>query len=117
MGPILQNYLGEISLFALEQNAEFRELRFRAHQIFHLVNWARPERRTEIAIGSLMRAFNCSRSAVHSALANGLSPPKSRGRHFAVDAESDANILAWIKEQVEKNIATKYVGLKSRGDR
>jgi hypothetical protein len=40
-GPILQNSLGETSLFALQQNAEFRELRFRAHQIFYLVNWAR----------------------------------------------------------------------------
>jgi hypothetical protein len=52
-----------------------------------------------------MRAFNFSRYAVRSALANGLNPRKSRGRHFAVDAESDANILACIKKQAEKNAA------------
>jgi hypothetical protein len=52
-----------------------------------------------------MRAFNCSRHAVQSALANGLNEPKSRGRHIAVDAESDANILAWIKRKAEKSAA------------
>jgi hypothetical protein len=52
-----------------------------------------------------MRAFNCSHSAVHSAFANGLSPPKSHGRHLAVDAESNATILAWIKKQAGKNAA------------
>jgi hypothetical protein len=54
-------------------------------------------------MGSLMRAFNCSRYAVRSALANELNPPKLRGCHLAVDAESDVNILAWIKKQAEKN--------------
>jgi hypothetical protein len=86
-GPILQNYLGETRLSALQQNAEFCELHFRAHQIFYFVNWARTERKTEISMGLLMRAFTCSRSAVHSALVNGLSPPKSRGSHLAVDPE------------------------------
>jgi hypothetical protein len=60
-----------------------------------------------------MRAFNCSHSAVHSALANGLSPPKSRGRHLAVDPELDANIFAWIKEQAEKNAAVTCIGNKN----
>jgi hypothetical protein len=71
------------------------------------------ERRTEISIGSFMRAFNCSSSAVHSALANALSPPKSRGCHLAVDAESDANILAWIQKQVEKNAAVTRTDIKN----
>jgi hypothetical protein len=56
-GSILQNCLDEISLFALQQNAELRELQFRAHQIVYLVNWAPPEPRTEISIGSLMRTL------------------------------------------------------------
>jgi hypothetical protein len=50
-----------------------------------------------------MRAFSCSRYAVRSTLSNGLNLPQSRGRHLAVDAESDANILAWIEKQAEKN--------------
>jgi hypothetical protein len=52
-----------------------------------------------------MRAFNYSRSVVRSALANGLNPPKPRGRHLVVDAESDANFLALIKKHAEKNAA------------
>jgi hypothetical protein len=46
-------------------------------------------------------------------LANGLSPPKSRGRHLAVDAESDVNILAWIKKQAEKNAAVTGTDIKN----
>jgi hypothetical protein len=49
-----------------------------------------------------MRAFNCSRRAVQKALANGLNPPKPHGRHLAVGADSDANIMAWIHRQAEK---------------
>jgi hypothetical protein len=60
-----------------------------------------------------MRAFNCSCSAVHAALANGLSPPKSRGRHLVVDAESDANILAWIEKPGEKNAAVTRTDIKN----
>jgi hypothetical protein len=60
-----------------------------------------------------MCAFNCSRSVVHSALAKGLSPPKSGGRHLAVDAESDANILAWIEKQAEKNAAVTGTDIKN----
>jgi hypothetical protein len=60
-----------------------------------------------------MRVFNSSRSAVHSAWANGLSPPKSRSRHLAVDGESDANIFAWIKKQAEKNAAVTRTDIKN----
>jgi hypothetical protein len=38
-------------------------------------------------------------------LRNGFDQQKSREHHLAVDAESDANILAWIKKQAEKNAA------------
>jgi hypothetical protein len=58
-------------------------------------------------------AFTCSRFAIHSALANGLNPPKSRGRLLAVDAESDADILAWIKRQAEKNAAETRTDMKN----
>jgi hypothetical protein len=60
-----------------------------------------------------MRAFNCFRSAVQSVLANRLSPPKSRGRHLAVDAESDGNILAWIQKWAEKNAVLTRTDIKN----
>jgi hypothetical protein len=60
-----------------------------------------------------MRAFDCSRCAVRSALANRLNRPKSRGRHLAVDAESDLNLLAWIREQAQKNAAVTHTDIKN----
>jgi hypothetical protein len=60
-----------------------------------------------------MHGFNCSRSMVHSALSNGLSLPKSSGRHLAVDAESDVNILACIKKQAEKNETITHTDIKN----
>jgi hypothetical protein len=53
----------------------------------------------------LERASNCSRPAIHSASGNELNEPKSRGRHSAVSAESDANILAWFSGKAERNAA------------
>ena len=100
-----RNCLSDRTLRALQQNAEFRDLQFRAHQIFYIVTWARAEFGIELSIGALMRAFNCSRCAVQSALANGWAEPKSRGRHPAVDEESDANILSWVKQKAEKGAA------------
>jgi hypothetical protein len=60
-----------------------------------------------------MRAFDCSRCAAQSALANGLNPPKSRGAHLVVNAESDANLLAWIQEQAEKYAAVARTDIKN----
>jgi hypothetical protein len=95
-----RNCLSGCNLRARQESEEFCDLRFRAPQIFFIADWARAELGIEIAIGGLMRDFNCSRHAVQSALANGLNEPKSRGRDIA---ESDANILAWIKRKAEKS--------------
>jgi hypothetical protein len=35
-------------------------------------------------------------------LANGLEQPKVRGRHLAVDEDSEGEILEWIEAQIEK---------------
>jgi hypothetical protein len=56
---------------------------------------------------------NCSRHAVQSALANGLNEPKSRGRHMAVGAESDANTLAWIKRKAEISAAVTRTDIRN----
>jgi hypothetical protein len=60
-----------------------------------------------------MRAFNCSHCPARSTLANGLNPPKSGGPHLAVDAESNANILAWIQKQAEKNAKVRGTEIKN----
>jgi hypothetical protein len=66
--------LGETSFFSLQPNAELCKLRFCAHLMFYIVNWAFAELKIEISIGLLMCDFNCSHSAVCSALANGFNP-------------------------------------------
>jgi hypothetical protein len=92
---------------------ELPHSQFRAEQKFYIVDWARTHLRIGPKIGSLDRTFNCSRYAIHSALANGLNEPKSRGRHSAVSAESDANILAWITGKAERNAAVTRTDIKN----
>jgi hypothetical protein len=46
-------------------------------------------------------------------LVNGFNRPKSHGRQLAVDPESDANILAWIKKQADKNAAVTRTDIKN----
>jgi hypothetical protein len=67
--------------------------------------------RIDPGIGSLERAFNCSRHAIHSAPANGLNEPKSQGGHSAVSAESDANVLDCITGKAERNAAATRTGI------
>jgi hypothetical protein len=61
----------------------------------------------------LERAFSCSRHAIYSALANSLNEPRSRNRHFAVSAESDANILAWITNKADLNATVTRADIKN----
>jgi hypothetical protein len=77
------------------------------------VDWARIHLGIDRMIGSLANAFNDSRHAIHSALANGLNEPKSRGRYSAVSAAWDANILAWIISQAVKNAPVTRTDIKN----
>jgi hypothetical protein len=60
-----------------------------------------------------MHAFDYSRCALRSALENELNPRKSRSCQLAVDAQSHANILAWIKKQAKKNTAVTRTDIKN----
>jgi hypothetical protein len=78
-----------------------------------IVDQAGTHLRIDPKIGSLERAFNCSRHAIHVASGNGLNEPKSRGRHSGVSTESEANILAWITGKAEKNAAVTRTDIKN----
>jgi hypothetical protein len=108
-----QNCFGPANIGILQQDTELPNLQLRAHQIFHIVDWACTHLRIDPAIRSLEWAFSCSRHAIHSALANGLNELKSRGRHFAASAESDANIVAWITGMGETNAALIRTDIKN----
>jgi hypothetical protein len=74
-----QNCFGSanIGIGILQQDTELPNLQFRSQQIFDIVDWARAHLRIDPKIESLERTFNCSRHAIHSALANRLNEPKS----------------------------------------
>jgi hypothetical protein len=54
------------------------------------------------SINQISNAFGRSPFRVKAALANGLEPPKVRGRHSAIDEGSEADILQWIEAQAQK---------------
>jgi hypothetical protein len=110
-----QNCLGpaNIGIRILRQDTELPNLQFLGQQIFSMVDWARTHLRIDPMIRSLEPTFNCSRHSIHSALAKGLNEPKSRYRHSAVSAESEANILAWITGKGEKNAAVTGTDIKN----
>jgi hypothetical protein len=100
-----QNCFGPGNVRILQEDIQLPKLQLPAQQLFSIADWARTDLRTDPTIRSLERAFSCSRHVIHSASANGLNEPNSRARHFAVNAESDANILACITGKAEKNAA------------
>jgi hypothetical protein len=89
------------------------KLKFSGQQIFDIVDRARTHLKSDPKIASLDRAFSYSQHALHSALANGLNEPKSYGRRFAVSAESEANIPAWITHKTEKNAAVTRTNIRN----
>jgi hypothetical protein len=54
-------------------------------------------------VKQLARAFGCNATCVKAALANGFEEPKSRGRDFAFDDDSEEEILSWIEERAKKS--------------
>jgi hypothetical protein len=107
-----QNCFGPVNIGILQQDTKLPNLQLGAQQIFRILDWARTYVRIDPTIGSLERAFNDSRHAIHSALANGLNELKSRGRDSAVSAGSDANILASLTGKAQENAAVTGTDIK-----
>jgi transposase len=87
----------------LREDPNFAQLQYRAHQIFYVFVWARDELDIPISIGGLERSFNCSHATVQRALKSGWDAPKPRGRHAALPAEAESEILDWIRRNYEKS--------------
>jgi hypothetical protein len=102
---ILRNQLeqycfGDRSLRILQCCQKFLGLQFPSQQILDVHEFAGLEFGREISIGSLERAFNCSRAAVKRSLKNRLELPSSRahgrrgGRHPRLAPASGREIPA-----------------------
>jgi hypothetical protein len=61
--------------------------------IVYARNIAEREHNVPISINALVRAFDFPRSSVQSALPHGLEPPGERGKHPALDADREQQIL------------------------
>lgn len=102
---LAQSCLDPRSARRLEHDEGFQVLQFRAHQIYYVHHFATSELNLPISIGALSRAFRCDRNRVTQALAHGLEPPEARGRHLAVDAGIEDELLVWIEANAAKSTA------------
>jgi hypothetical protein len=80
-----------------------RQLQFRCQQIFYVRDIAEREHNIPISINVLARVFDCPRSSVQSALPHGLEPPGERGKHPALDADREQQILDGIQQTAEQS--------------
>jgi hypothetical protein len=87
----------------LLQDPTFAQLQYHGHQIFYVFVFARDQLHISTSIGGLERAFACSRATVQRALRSGWDAPKPRGRHTALSADAEADILGWIRKNYEKS--------------
>jgi transposase len=80
----------------------FQQFQLRCEQLFYVRDIAEREHNIPISINALVRAFDCPRSSVQSALAHGLEPPGEREKHPALDADREQQILDWIRQKAEQ---------------
>jgi hypothetical protein len=85
------------------KDATFQQFQFRFQQIFYVRDIAEREHNIPISINALVRAFDCPRRSVQSALAHGLEPPEERGTYPALDADREQQILDWIRQKAEQS--------------
>jgi hypothetical protein len=85
------------------KDTTFQQFQFRCQQIVYVRDISEREHNIPISINALARGFDCQRSSVQSALAHGLEPPGERGKHPALDADREQQILGWIQQKAEQS--------------
>jgi hypothetical protein len=85
------------------KDTTFQQFQFRCQQIIHVRDVAEREQNIPISINALVRAFDCPRSSVQSALAHGMKPPGERGKHPDLDAGREQQLLNWIEQKAEQS--------------
>jgi hypothetical protein len=86
----------------LQRGLAFRELKYQAHRIYFVHEFALRNGDEKLSVRQLLKGFGCDGGRVKAALDNELNDPKVRGRHFALDDDSEIEILEWIQTQAEK---------------
>jgi hypothetical protein len=86
----------------LRKDTTVQQFQFRCQQIVYVRDIAEREHNISISINGLVRAFDSPRSSVQWALAHGLKPPGERGKHPALDADHEQQIVDWVQQKAEK---------------
>jgi hypothetical protein len=71
--------------------------------MFDVRDIAEREQKIPISSNALVRAFDCPRSSVQSALVHGLELPEERGKDPALEADREQQILDWIQQKTNKS--------------
>jgi hypothetical protein len=99
----IEHYMNSRVVRILHHDENFRILRFRCHQISYVRHFVASQLNIPISISNLAHAFSCDRKRITKALAHGLESPEARGRHSALDAEIEWELVLWIEENVLKS--------------
>jgi hypothetical protein len=87
----------------LEHDENFAALRFRCHQIYYVDDFVTSRLEIPISITALARGFGCKCDRITGALAHGLEPPETRGRHQGLSEDREQEIVAWISKYAAKS--------------
>jgi transposase len=90
----------------------FQQFQFRCQHIFSVRDIAEREHNVRISINGLVKALDCPRNSVQSALTYGLEPPGERGKHPALDADREQQILDWIQQKAEPSTPVRKTEIK-----
>jgi hypothetical protein len=102
---LTEHFLDPRTARIAERDEKFRTLRFRCHQIFYVHDFLESRLRIPVSIGALAAGFGCAPGRVKKALAHGLEPPETRGRHLALSDEVEQELVNWIKANAAKSRA------------
>jgi hypothetical protein len=102
---IIRHCLSEGDAASLALDRQFMNARFRAHQIARLVEFCSSNLTITFSTRSIARAFGVKQLAVTRASLRGYEDPPGRGRHRALDSDSERDLIAWITQKAANNTA------------
>jgi hypothetical protein len=75
----------------------FEDPQFRSYQIYFIYDFVYRKGNQKLSISQLSREFRCRSARINAALVNRLEESKVCDRDFAVDEDSEGEILEWIE--------------------
>jgi hypothetical protein len=108
---IIRHCLSEGEAARLALDGQVLNARFRAHQIARLVEFCSCDLTIILSTRSIGRAFGIKHSAVTRVTLRGYEDLPGRGRHHALDPDSERDLIAWIMQKAANNTAVNKIEL------